>query len=84
MASNTTSSQEKMVRMFKGAPNALSDKLMPKRNWCAVATSASAEGGDMVFTLRVEPEGPEPDKPSFATYSITAPPLAVGKGAATS
>lgn len=72
------------MRMFKSVPNALSDKLMPKRNWCAVATAASAEGGDMVFTLRVEPDGPEPDKPSFQCYSITAPLLVMGKDAASS
>lgn len=70
------------MRMFKGIPNALSDKLMPKRNWCAVATAPSAEGGDMVFTLRVEPEGPEPDKPEFQAYSISAPPLELDKVAA--
>lgn len=70
------------MRMFKSAPNALSDKLMPKRNWCAVATAAAADGGDMVFTLRVEPDGPEPDKPAFQTYSITAPPLDTGAATA--
>ncbi len=72
--------QEKMVRVFKAAPNSLSDKLMPKRNWCYVANAPSSAGGDMQFTLRVEPQGPEPDKPVFEAYSITAPLLNVVKG----